>query len=237
MKTAEVCLTPALLHLHDVTDKVVVVVDILRATSSMVTAFAHGVQKIRPVARVEECITLQGEGYLAAGERDGIKVEGFDFGNSPYDYQCDVVRDKSLAFTTTNGTLAIEKSKAARRLVIGSFLNLSAVANLLARQEDNILIVCAGWKGHVNLEDSLFAGALLSQLASHFEIGNDAALAAEALYRQAQPNIMALLLRSSHVQRLSTLNTQRDVEFCLRTDEYQVIPQLQGQHLVVVPHH
>ena len=234
MKTFEVCLTPALLHLHIVTDKTVVVVDILRATSSMVTAFAYGVAKIKPVAHTEECIRLRHQGYLTAGERDGRKVVGLDFGNSPFDYQQDAIRGQALAMTTTNGTLAIEESKAARKLIVGAFLNLGAVADFLTRQEHNVLVVCAGWKGHINLEDSLFAGALLNRLASHFCAGDDAALAARSLFHQAQPDFMTFLAQSSHVQRLAQLNIRRDVEFCLRLDQYPIVPQLQDNHLIVL---
>ena len=220
--------------LHDVTDKVVVVVDILRATSSMVTAFAHGMAKIKPVASTEECLLLQRQGYLSAGERDGRKIERFDFGNSPFDYQQDTIRGQSLAMTTTNGTLAIEDSKKASQLVVGGFLNISAVANFISKQNSDVLVVCAGWKKHVNLEDSLFAGALFDHLTSHFQVGNDAALVTEALYHQAQPDFETFLSRSSHVQRLANLNIQRDIAFCLQVDQYSVVPQLQGDHLVVL---
>ena len=233
MKAIDVCLTPALLHLHDVTDKTVVVVDILRATSSMVTAFAYGVHRIKPVAHPDECQMLRPQGYLTAGERDGIKIPGFDFGNSPLDYQRDNLRGKSLAMTTTNGTLTIEKSKTAPVLIIGAFLNLRAVADFLVEQEADILVVCAGWKGHVNLEDSLFAGALGHCLAKYVRAGNDAALMVNALYREAQSDLRTFLSQSSHVQRLAKLNTQRDVAFCLDTDKYSVVPQLQDDHLIL----
>ena len=224
------------MHLYDVTDQVVVVVDIFRATSSIVTAFAHGVAYIKPVAHVQDCQTLQRQGYLAAGERDGVKVHGFDFGNSPFDYQQDIARGKSVALTTTNGTLAIKKAKAARKLIIGSFLNLGAVADLLMGQENDVLVVCAGWKEHINLEDSLFAGALLSRLRSHVRSDSDATLVVEALFHRAQPDLMAFLARSSHAQRLATLDNQRDVAFCLRQDQYRVVPELKGDHLVVPPY-
>lgn len=231
--TIGVCLSPALLHLHDVTDKTVVVVDILRATSSMVTAFAYGVQKIMPVSEVEECQTLQSLGYLTAGERNGVKVASFNFGNSPFEYQRDDIRGNSLAMTTTNGTQAIEKAKAARRLVIGSFLNLSATANCLEREKDDVLVVCAGWKGHVNLEDTLFAGALVDRLSSHFQAADDATLAAVVLYQAAQPDLAAFLSRSSHAQRLVRLKGQRDIDYCLQIDQYDVVPQLHEKYLIV----
>src|ERR1044071_8838835 len=103
MRSIEVCVSPEMMHLHDVSDKTVVVVDILRATSCMVTAFAHGVDCIMPFAELEECRLMSQQGYITSGERNGEKVEGFDKGNSPFEYQ-EEIRGKKIAFTTTNGT-------------------------------------------------------------------------------------------------------------------------------------
>lgn len=228
-----VCLSPALLYLHDVTDKTVVVVDILRATSSMVTAFAYGIEKILPVSEVEECQTLQRQGYLTAGERNGVKVASFNFGNSPFDYQRDDIQGKSLAMTTTNGTQAIEKAKAACQLVIGSFLNLGAIANRLKEDKNDALIVCAGWKDHINLEDTLFAGALVDHVRSQFRATDDAAVAAVVLYEAARSNLTAFLSQSSHAQRLMRLKGQRDIDYCLRIDQYDIVPRLHEKHLIV----
>ncbi len=234
MKTIDVCLTPELLSQHDLSNQTVVVVDILRATSSMVTAFAHGVERIRPVAHPEACRSWRTQGYLIAGERDGEKIADFDLGNSPLEYQRDRVRSQSLAMTTTNGTLAIAKSREARRLIIGSFLNLKAVADFLTAQEASVVVVCAGWKGHVNLEDTLFAGALADQLQSRFQMGSDAALMASVAYRAAQPDLLHFLSQSSHVRRLQQLGRQEDIKFCLRQSLYEVIPVLEDGCLVAL---
>ena len=232
LKTLEVCFTQELVHLHAVVDKIVVVVDILRATSSMTTAFAHGVRCILPVANVEECLALQRKGYLVGGERDGQKVAGFDFGNSPFDYQQDRLRGQSVAMTTTNGTLTIERCKKAHQLIVGSFLNLTAVADYLGQQHEDVLIVCAGWKGHFNLEDTLFAGALAKQLSEIFSASGDATLGAQLLYRCAQPDLASFLAQSSHVQRLQKLGAQEDVDYCLQFDHYKVVPRLKSGHLM-----
>ena len=233
VRTIDVCLSPPLLPLHDISEKTVVVVDILRATSSMVTAFAHGMSRIRPVAHIDECLELQRQGYLTAGERDGIKITEFDFGNSPLDYRQTSFEGKSLAMTTTNGTLAIEQSKAASQLVIGAFLNVSAVADFLKQQIHDVLVVCAGWKGHVNLEDTLFAGALLDSVSPQIQAGSDAALMAKTIYHEAQPDCLAFLSQSSHVQRLTNMGLMGDIAFCLQQDTYSLVPQLQGSDLVV----
>src|SRR5688572_30244568 len=165
MKTIDVCLSPDLMHLYDVRDKTVVVIDILRATSCMTTAFAHGINSITPFAQLEDCLAMKAKGYFTAGERDGKKVDGFDLGNSPFEYQSPHLKGQKIAFTTTNGTQAIVKSLGAREVIIGSFLNLSAVADHLKNSTENILVVCSGWKGRVNLEDTLFAGAVVDKLA------------------------------------------------------------------------
>ena len=234
MKSIDVCLSPELIHLYDVQEKkVVVVVDILRATSCMTTALAHGVSSIRPVAELEESRALSEQGYLIAAERGGEKVKGFDLGNSPFEYMEDGLRGRKISVTTTNGTRAIGLSMGAERLLIGSFLNLKAVANLLNKQENDVLIVCAGWKGHVNLEDTLFAGALAEQLTAKFTCICDSTLAAIALYHHAQSNMLAFLQNSSHVQRLKGLGIEKDVAFCLQQDIYDVVPILKDNELVL----
>src|SRR6478736_5180991 len=153
MRKVDVCLTPELLHLYEVKDRVVVIVDILRATSCMTVAIANGVEKIIPVAKLEECQSLREKGCVGAAERDGKMPEGFDLGNSPLAYLNNAYAGKTIAMTTTNGTLAIAKSKDAEEVIVGSFLNKTAVINYLITQPNDVLIVCAGWKGKVNLED------------------------------------------------------------------------------------
>jgi len=232
MKTIDVCLSPDLMHLYPVNDRTVVVVDILRATSCMVTALAHGVQSIRPFANLEECRAMKSKNYFTAGERNGEKVEGFDFGNSPFEYMADNLKGEKIAFTTTNGTQAIAKSQGAKEIIIGSFLNLSAVTEYLKKGEDSVLVVCAAWKGKVNLEDTLFAGALVENLKNHVEPDCDAPLAAQHLYNLAKKDMVDFLKDSSHVKRLNRLNIHKDIEFCLTPDQYQTIPKLVDGELV-----
>ncbi len=233
MKTIDVCLSPDLMHLYKVQDKTVVVVDILRATSCMVTAFAHGVESIAPFADLEECRQMKSRGYITSGERDGKKVEGFDKGNSPFEYMNDQVRGLKLAFTTTNGTQAIEKAKGAKEVLIGSFLNLTSVVRNLLLGENNVLIVCAGWKGRVNLEDTLFAGAVVEKLKDYLGPDCDAPLAAQHLYNIAKNDMVKFLDASSHVKRLNRLNIHQDIEFCVTPDQYKVLPRLKNGVLVI----
>jgi 2-phosphosulfolactate phosphatase len=233
MKTIDVCLSPELMHLYDVRDRTVVVVDILRATSCMVTAFAHGVESITPVANLEQCRKMKTQGYVISGERDGKKVDGFDKGNSPFEYLGDQVKGFKIAFTTTNGTQAIEKSKDAKEVIIGAFLNLNTVAKYLLLNENNALIVCAGWKGRVNLEDTLFAGALVERLKEYLGPDCDAPLAAQHLYNLAKNDMVSFLNASSHVRRLNKLNIHDDIKFCVTPDQYNVLPRLKNGVLVI----
>ncbi len=233
MNPIEVCLTPDLVATYGVENKIIVVVDILRATSCMTTALAHGIQSITPVATVEECKALKDNGYLAAAERDGKTVEGFDFGNSPFTYMDKQFEGKKLAVTTTNGTLAITRSVNSIEVVIGSFLNITAVAKYLKEQNQEIMVLCAGWKGKVNLEDTLFAGALVDMLKSDFDAENDSAIAAIALYEMAKKDMLAFLKNSSHAKRLKGLSVSKDIEFCLTKDVYNVVPVLVNGELVL----
>ncbi len=232
MKKIDVCPTPELLHLYSLENKIAVIVDVFRATSCMTTAFAHGIEKIIPVAQIDECKALQQQGYLAAAERNATKVDGFDLDNSPFSYMQPDLAGKTLAMTTTNGTLAITKSLAAKQVIVGSFLNRKAVTDYLQSQPYDVLVVCAGWKGKYNLEDTLFAGAVVCALKNEYAIEDDGALAAHMIYDAAKFNMIKFIANSSHVRRLARLNLTRDIEFCLRENLYDVVPVLQNRALV-----
>ena len=233
MKKIDVCLTPELLHLHDIENSIVVVVDIFRATSCMTTAFAHGVEAIIPVATLDECVSYQQQGYLSSAERDGKTPEGFDFDNSPFSYMTEKVQGSTICVTTTNGTLAITKSKNAVKVMIGSFLNLGALATYLRDQQYDILVLCAGWKGKPNLEDTLFAGAVVEALKDEYFVSEDSAILAMRTYQQAKENMLAYLANSSHIRRLQGLGINKDISYCLQKDLYDVLPVLRGNELVV----
>ncbi|MCY7352409.1 MAG: 2-phosphosulfolactate phosphatase [Cytophagaceae bacterium] len=232
MKQIDVCFTPELLHLHQVENSIVVVVDIFRATSCMVTAFAYGVSKILPVATLAECRKYQEMGYLTAAERDGLKPDGFELDNSPFSYMTEQVAGATIAVTTTNGTLAITRSRAAVKVLVGAFLNLGAMADYLRNQQYDILVLCAGWRGKPNLEDTLFAGALVERLQEDFLILEDSPLMALRQYQQAKDNLLGYVANSSHVRRLQRLGIQKDIPYCLQADLYDVLPVLRGNVLV-----
>lgn len=223
MKKIEVCFTPSLIHLHDLTGKIVVVVDIFRASTTIVTALANGVSSILPVADLESCREFASEGYIIAGERNGKPVEGFTLGNSPLSYLNNAYADEKIAMTTTNGTLAIDKSKAGIEILAGAFINLSATIAYLQQKGSDVLIHCAGWKGKFNLEDSLYAGALVNALSENFETECDGAIAMKSLFLQNRDNISQFLLQASHAKRLQNHNIEADIEFCLTMDKYNIV--------------
>jgi 2-phosphosulfolactate phosphatase len=234
MPKISVCYSPAAYSLFAEPDQVVVVVDILRATSAMVTAFYHGVDNIIPVATVEEARDYKAKGYLAAAERDGMVLEGFEIGNSPFCYMGEEVKNKTIVITTTNGTKAINVAKKeADTILIGSFLNLNYLAEHLNELQKNVLVLCAGWKDKFNLEDTLFAGALSEVLIDKFNYQSDcdSAIAGMHLYKLAKNDLNKFLENSSHRKRLKKLELEQDIEYCLTLDICPVIPYLQHNKL------
>lgn len=222
----DVCISPLLLPLYNLEEYVVVVIDILRATSTITVAIDHGVEKIIPVDTVEKCLAYKDKGFLLAAERNGHKYPGFEYGNSPLDYQNQTLAGKTLVLTTTNGTYAIEKSKNAKQILTSSFLNLEATTDYLIDRSDNVLLLCAGWKDQVNFEDTLFAGAAADVLRPHFLIESDAVLGSLTLYRQSKKNILRVLRNSSHFTRLNSLGMDDDIDYCLSLNLHPVVTGL-----------
>ncbi|MES2445560.1 MAG: 2-phosphosulfolactate phosphatase [Bacteroidota bacterium] len=234
-RTIEVCLTPALLHLYNIENSIVVVIDILRATSSITYGMDNGAEAIIPVAQVEDCLAYAEKGYLLAAERNGEVVVGYDFGNSPFSYTKEKVAGKTIVLTTTNGTKAMHMAQErAHQVVVGSFLNLTSLCNWLKVQDKDVLLLCAGWKDKFNLEDTLFAGAVVNVLRKDFVHFDDACVAAEDMYVLAKDDLRGYLKKSSHNHRLEQLNIEEDVKFCLKVDMCKVIPVLEGERLVAL---
>lgn len=230
----DACFSPFLYDIYRDDESIVVVIDIFRATSAICVAFHHGVEKMIPVATIEEAAEYKRQGFLAGAERDAKKVEGFDFGNSPYDYMGDHVKGKTIALTTTNGTQAINVCKDAHRVVIGSFLNLDALCNWIIKQKRNVVLLCSGWKNKFNLEDALFAGAVIEQLLNKseaYKLG-DGGLALKYLFQIGKDRPVKFLNYASHKERLIQLNLKRDIRFCLNMNYTQVVPVLHGKYLI-----
>jgi len=231
MKKVEICFSPELIHLHSLENKIVVVVDIFRATSTMIAALANGITEIKTFADLEECRQMSKKGYLIAGERNGLTAEGFELGNSPIAYLDDAFKGRKLAMTTTNGTLAISKSNGASEILIGAFPNLSATVSYLQSKNQDVLIHCAGWKGMFNLEDSLYAGALAKSLEATHKASEDGALAMKALFEKEGYDLKGFLSQASHAKRLQNHNIEADIDFCLTLDLFGVIGIIQNDVL------
>jgi 2-phosphosulfolactate phosphatase len=239
MPKLDICFSPELLPLYDLQGKVAVIVDILRATSTIVTALGEGITHVFPVASLEECTAYgQQHGCLTAAERDGSQAPGFDLGNSPFGFlePGRPLRGRALTISTTNGTTALRRSLTAEAVVVGAFLNLTAVADFARQQQRDVLVVCAGWKGQFCLEDTVFGGALAEQLVDDFDVRNsDAALAALHLWQQGKADLPAYLLQSAHVRRLNSLEASEDFDFCMQVDAYaDVLPIWQNDRLVAL---
>ena len=225
-----VCLSPALAENYPGTGCLVVVVDILRATSCWITAFAHGAQSIHPVDSIDECRQLMNEGYVCAAERQGAKVEGFDLGNSPFEYMNNI-KGKKIAVTTTNGSRTVNTFKNQKEVIIGSFLNFSSIVKHINLGDKEVILACAGWEGGLSLEDILFTGAVIERLAGRFEL-DDAAFLALNLWERSQADFRNWLLHSSHVKRLLKLDCEKDVDYCFTYDLANIVPRLAGNEII-----
>ena len=230
--------SPALLHLYDVSNTIVVVIDVLRATSTIATVLYNGAREIIPVDSVERCIQLGKElECITAGERDGQVAPGLQYGNSSFEYPREFVEGKILVFTTTNGTKLLHKAlaKGATEIITGSFLNFSAVSDHLLEKKKNVILACAGWKDKVNIEDTLFAGAVISRLKNDFEINCDASNMSACLYEQGRNDLYGFLKNNnaSHYHRLMDFGLERDIRHCFTPDIANVLPYYQNERLII----
>ena len=190
------------------------------------------------MATVEEARELQAKGYIAAAERGGQIVEGFDLGNSPYSYMDPQLKGKSVVLTTTNGTKAIDMARSKETVVVGALNNLNALCDWLIEQERDILVLGSGWKDKFNLEDTICGGAIADQcLASgKFYADEDSTVAAKFIFRSSRDNMFAFLKASSHRRRLRALNLNEDVKYCLTPNNCTAIPVLKNGSLVQLNH-
>jgi len=233
-KRVEVCFTPGEYAYFKDEFETVVVIDVLRATSAICTAFQYGVAAIIPVPTIEEALAYKNKGYLAGAERKGQIVEGFDFGNSPFSYMKEEFIGQEIVLTTTNGTKSLDVAKEAPNVVVGSFLNLDALCIWLEKQEGNVLCLCSGWQDKFNLEDTICAGAICDYLISTGDYTSieDSSIAAKYLFLSAKDNYLGYLKSSSHRRRLKNLNLNEDIKYCLTPNQTDVIPILKHGKLV-----
>ena len=235
MRRLNVCLTSDLFHHYDEGDKLVLVVDILRATSVISTAFHYGISELIPVSSLEEAKQyINKEGYIVAAERNAEPIEGIPLGNSPFQYMNDDVKNKRLVLTTTNGTKSI-KLASKHEVISASFVNQDAVYNFIMKSKKDVVVLCSGWKGLVNMEDSIFAGILSDRLlkTNEFQSQCDSVLASVAIKRDAGNDLFSYLEDSAHRNRLKHLNMEADTKFCLNpTFKSSIIPILKNGKLI-----
>ncbi|MBL0233882.1 MAG: 2-phosphosulfolactate phosphatase [Chitinophagaceae bacterium] len=229
-------ISPALLHLYDLSNSVVVIIDVFRATSTIASALYNGARCVIPVDSVPKAIEISKRiGGIAAGERDGKIADGLVHGNSPLEYGRELIEDQTLVLTTTNGTRLLQMAldNNADSIISGSFPNLSAVCDFLVKEKKNVVLGCAGWKDRFNLEDTLFAGAVIDRIRDHFTIHCDSSLMAERMYDAHRKDIYGFAPQLTHYHRLvERFGLIEDIRFCLTEDVANVLPLYQEGKLV-----
>ncbi len=238
----QVALSPRALDAEALAGRDVLVVDVLRASSTIVTALANGARAVIPVAEQGEAgrlaASLDPDVSLLGGERGGQTLAGYGAGNSPLEYTRDLVGGRTVVLTTSNGTRTLALAKQARNVATGCFLNASAAAGFVTRAleaERPVTILCAGSDGRVALEDTLCAGLLVSRVASPARVASlgDGAQIAAALYRGSQGHLARALFGAEHTQRLIALGFADDVTYCARIDALDGLPVLRDNRLVL----
>ena len=235
-RKVEVCFTPAIYDTFRNNEAIVVVVDILRATSAIVTAFMNGVERIIPVATLEEAKAYKDKGYLVAAERDGIVRDFADFGNSPYNFTPERIKGREIVYSTTNGTHTIMMASHSYQVLIGAYLNHRALVDHIIHENRDIVILCAGWKQKFNLEDTLFAGVLAEGILSNgnFTTNCDSTYAAMDLWNIAKHDILGYMDKVSHRHRLKKDGLDDVLEYCHTLDLTQKIPILKENFIIAL---
>lgn len=235
--TLHTSLSPALLHLYDLSSSIVVIIDVFRATSTIAAALHNGAKCVIPVDSVPKAIEISKSiDGIAAGERDGMIAEGLQHGNSPLEYNREFIEGKTLILTTTNGTrlLHMAMDNNADTIISGSFPNLSSVCDFLNEEKKNVVLGCAGWKDRFNLEDTLFAGAIINRLKKQFTIHCDSSLMAELMYEKNKKDLLGFAPNLTHYHRLvERFGLIEDIKFCLTPDVADVLPVYADGKLVV----
>ena len=205
-----------------------VAVDILRATTSICAAFAAGAEAVVPLDSLEKLEDYRGTGCLLAAERGGRKVGDAQCGNSPTEYLTMDLHGRRLAYSTTNGTVAILRAAAVGDTLIGCFSNLAALAERLQQECRDVVLLCSGWEGSASMEDTLFCGALAERLVANgrFKPLDDATTMAMRLWRQASADLYDFCSAATHVHRLQALDYDRDIRFALTVDTCRLVPQV-----------
>ncbi len=234
MNNIEVCLTPKLFDQYSLSNKIVVIVDILRATTIITTMFHQGLKKLIPVKDLDEAKKYKEKGYLISAERNGKKIDFADFSNSPFDFTPENIKDKTLVYSTTNGTNTINMAKKSEQVIIASFLNLTSIAYYLISQKKDVLILCSGWKGDFCTEDFLFAGALSDKLilSKNYSTESDSVLLSIDLWNLSKTDLLKYIKNIFQYKRLIGFGFIDIINYCFQTDITEVIPVLKKDYIL-----
>lgn len=208
--------------------KTVVVIDILRATSVIITALNNGCSEVIPVLTVEEAFELSKhnrKAYILGGEREALKIEGFDFSNSPLDYNKEVVEGKTVILTTSNGTRAIKGCSSAESIYIGAMLNAKYVARKIIEEDRDVVFVNSGTQGEFSMDDFICAGYMINYILkeSSAEV-SDIAKTADYVYKNNK-DIYSFIKDARHYNVLKSLELNKDLEYCMKKDIIKMVPE------------
>ena len=235
MKKLSVCLSPKLFECYNTENNIIVIIDLFRATSVISTAFEFGISKIIPVTSLEDALKFKNKkNHILAAERNTKLVEGFNYGNSPYHYMEKNITGKTLVLTTTNGTKAIKLAKG-NKIITASYINFHSVVNYLNISNNDVTILCSGWKNFLNLEDTILAGHISLVLMKNGLFGSDceSVKISKQIYLSSRGDILEFLSNSAYRKRNNSEELIRDTEFCLKPKiKSQIVPMLEDNYLI-----
>lgn len=231
MKKLEVIPSPLLYPYYKQNGSTVIMVDAIRASATIITALHHGATRILPFDDIERTRSYSNHGYIISAERNADKVEGFDKGNSPFEFMDDTVKGKAIAMTTTNGTKAIRMAENYHELLIGGFVNFNALCTYLLEQENDVTVLCSGWKMRMNIEDNLFAGKLAEELirSGLYEPASDSTTIARTLYHNSKADLYNSVMHYSPRLAGKQEMLGKDIRYCLQEQGINIIPRYRDE--------
>jgi len=224
------------IHDSKIKDKIVVVIDIFRATSVIITALNNGCKEVIPYLTIEETLEsakkLNREDYVLGGERKAVKIKGFDLSNSPLEYTDELIRNKIVLFTTTNGTRTLTKSVSAKRVFIAAMINSESVARKLLKINEDVVIINAGTNGNFSMDDFICSGYIINEMLKYNEDMEltDIAKTANMIYEE-NFDIISYVRKATHYSVMKSLKLDADIEYCIRKSIVEIVPEYDGKRI------